>query len=83
MKRIIYIFMILTVSLVSCERSLEDTFDELELNNTIVGDDIITLTDDDYEEVGIQTTFFETIEDARELLPDFLTNRYPVWGKGD
>lgn len=82
MKKLIYILLTLAISLVSCESSLEDTFDELGLDRTVVGDDIITLTDDDYEEVGIQTTFFETIDDARELLPDFLTNRYPVWGKG-
>ncbi len=82
MKKFIYIVLTLAISLVSCESSLEDTFDELELDNTVVGDATITLSDDDYEEVGIQTTFFETIEDARELLPDFLTNRYPVWGKG-
>lgn len=82
MKKFICILAILTISLVSCESSLEATFDELGLDNIVVGDAAIVLSDDDYEEVGIQTTFFETLEDARALLPDFLSNRYPVWGKG-
>ncbi|WP_298340307.1 choice-of-anchor J domain-containing protein [uncultured Algibacter sp.] len=82
MKKIIYIFMILTVSLVSCESSLEDTYDELGLDNTVVGDETITLSDDDYEEIGVANSFFESIDDAKELIPDFLTVRYPVWGKG-
>ena len=74
--------MILTVSLVSCESSLEDTYDELGLDNTVVGDETITLSDDDYEEIGVANSFFESIDDAKELIPDFLTVRYPVWGKG-
>ncbi len=82
MKKFIYILTVLVIGLVSCESSLEDTFDELDLDNTVVGDATIILTDDDYEEIGIQTTFFESIDDAKELIPDFLSNRYPVWGKG-
>lgn len=82
MKRIIYIFTILAISLVSCESSLEDTYDEIGIDTTVVGDVTITLSDDDYEEIGIDNTFFESIDDVRELVPDFLTNRYPTWGKG-
>jgi len=81
-KNIIYIFMVLALSIVSCENSLEDTYEEIGLDNTVVGDETITLSDDDYEEIGIANTFFESIDDARELIPDFLMNRYPVWGKG-
>lgn len=82
MKRFIYILLTITISLVSCEKSLKDTFEELDLDRNVVGDDTITLSDDDYAEIGINTTFFESLDDAKELIPDFLTNRYPVWGKG-
>lgn len=83
MKKHIYIFMTLILVLVSCENSLEETYEEIGLDETIVGDATITLSDSDYEdEIGINNTFFESIEDARELIPDFLSNKYPAWGKG-
>lgn len=82
MKKIINLIMILALVLVSCERSLEDTYDELGLDNTVVGNTEITLSDDDYEEIGVANSFFESIDDAKELIPDYLSNLYPTWGKG-
>lgn len=83
MKKFIYAFMALSIVLMSCENSLEDTYEEIGFDDTIVGDATITLTDSDYEEeIGINTNFFESIQEARELIPDYLSNRYPAWGKG-
>ncbi|SEP90515.1 hypothetical protein SAMN05421824_0647 [Hyunsoonleella jejuensis] len=82
MRKIINIVMVLGLILVSCERSLEDTYEDLGLDNTIVGDTEITLSDDDYEAIGVANNFFESIDDARELVPDYLTSLYPAWGKG-
>lgn len=83
-KNIKNLVMILAlVAFVSCENSLNDTYDEIGLDKTIVGDAVITLSDSDYEdEIGIENTFFESIDDAKELIPDFLANKYPAWGKG-
>ena len=75
--------MILAVSLMSCESSLEDTYEEIGLDKTIVGDAVITLSDDDYtEEIGIANTFFDDNDQAKELIPDFLSSKYPAWGNG-
>lgn len=82
MKKLLNIIVILAISLVSCERSLEDTYDELDLDNTIVGDATVTLTDSDYEEIGVANNYFETNDDAKELIPDYLADLFPAWGKG-
>ena len=75
--------MALVVSLMSCESSLEDTYNEIGLDNTIVGDAVITLSEDDYiEEIGIANPYFESNDDAKELIPDYLSNRFPAWGSG-
>lgn len=83
MKRFIYAFMIVAFGLISCEDSLEDTYEEIGIDTTIVGNATITLTADDYEEeIGIANPFFDSVEDARLLIPDYLSNRYPAWGLG-
>lgn len=82
MKNIIYAFIILGTLLTSCNPN-DDIYKKIdEKGNTLVGDASIVLTDDDYEEIGIENNFFESIEDAKELIPDFLANLYPQWEKG-
>lgn len=82
MKKIIYYLLVLAVIFTGCN-PLEDITDDIQAaGNPTVGEAIITLTDEDYEEIGIGVTFFESIDEAKELIPDFLSNRYPAWGKG-
>lgn len=83
MKKFIYICLASVIGFTSCESSLEDTYDEIGLDNTIVGDAVITLSDSDYEdEIGLDNNFFETNDDAKLLIPDFLSSKYPAWGQG-
>jgi len=84
MKKIIYILVILGIGLVSCERSLDDTFDELELDRTVSGDIQITLTEEDYtgkiEDGGLDLRFpnFNSVDQAKQLIAGLLADRYPV-----
>lgn len=77
--------MALAISLVSCEPSLEDTFEEIgtpteefgiaENDYIIVEEDYETLFDSDGD--GIFQEYFDTKEEAENLIPDILEDLYP------
>lgn len=70
--------MVLTTS---CD-PMEDIHDEIDFKeNVIVGDDVITLTDDDYDELDLDGGF-ASVDEVKLLLPNYLSDLYPVWGKG-
>jgi len=77
--------MALTISLVSCEPSLEDTFEEIGTPTDEFGiaENSYTLTEDDYEtlldtdEDGVFQEYFDTKEEAENLIPDILEDLYP------
>ena len=82
MKKIIYCIAFLGAILIGCNPN-EDIYNDIDArDNPIIGEATITLTDEDYEEIGIADNFFETIDDAKELIPDFLSGLYPQWGNG-
>ena len=82
MKKIIYCIAFLGAILIGCNPN-EDIYNDIDArDNPIIGEATITLTDEDYEEIGIADNFFETIDDAEELIPDFLSGLYPQWGNG-
>ena len=49
--------------------------------DVIVGDANYTLTDDDYSDLNLDGGF-ESVDDVKSMIPNFLTDKYPVWGKG-
>lgn len=66
----------------SCD-PLEDINNEIgEKGNDIAGEVIYTLTDDDYESLGLDNGYFSTEDEAKSLLPGFLSETYPLWGNG-
>ncbi len=84
MKKIIYILMVLALGLVSCEPSLEDTFEELGTPAETFGvaENNYTITEDDYETLladddGDFPEYFESIEEAEGLIPTILEDVYP------
>jgi len=82
MKRIIYCLAILAVTFVGCN-PMEDIYDGLDSSeDPIVGSESYTLTSDDYAELELGFGSFSSIEDAKMILPGFLTNKYPFWGQG-
>ncbi|WP_245583388.1 hypothetical protein [Salinimicrobium terrae] len=82
--------MFLGLSLTGCE-PMEDIHNEVDstLGEPIVQSAVaIELTEDDYttdvEEGGLGLSFpnFNSVEDARALIPQFLSANYPAWGSG-
>lgn len=74
--------MIVSATFISCE-SLDDVYDDLGAEaNVIVGDAAYTLTDDDYDDLDLSYGNFNSVDDAKSIIPGFLTDKYPVWGDG-
>ncbi|XCF06742.1 hypothetical protein ABI125_02515 [Tamlana crocina] len=84
MKKIIYTCTILLAAIIVGCNPLEDIHNEVNENNELVvsGDVVLTLSDDDYEDLDLGYGNFSSEEDAKALLPDFLSDKYPALGKG-
>jgi hypothetical protein len=81
MKKIFYSFAILSLLFASCN-PMEDIYNELDAKeNVISGEAKITLADADYTSLGLNFGNFSSTNDAKEMIPGFLSNKYPVWGK--
>jgi len=62
---------------------LQDIHEDIDaMDNPVVGDAEYTLTDEDYDELGLTFGSFDSEDDAKSMLPSFLSGMYPVWGKG-
>ena len=83
MKNIFYYLAIfLGLALTSCE-PMEDIHDEVNSkldNERAVGDITYTLTEDDYDDLGLNFPNFNSVDDAKSLLPEFLADNYPNYG---
>jgi len=80
MKKLIYLLPVLALFFTACD-PLEEIYDEID-SNDVVGEAEYTLTDDDYDELELNYGSFSSEEDAKAELPAFLSEKYPVWGKG-
>ena len=83
MKKILLLLTVFSMVFISCD-PLEDIYTEVdaESSNAIVGEVVYTLIDEDYDELELSYGSFSSEDDAKEALPAFLANKYPVWGKG-
>lgn len=83
MKKIFYLFTLVTLMFASCN-PLEDTYEELDIlgggSNVIVGDVVRTLNDDDYDALDLSFGNFSSEDQVKSLLPEFLLDEYPVFG---
>ena len=61
---------------------LETELDTLDVSNTVVADLDILLTSDDYEIVEKSFGNFNDEDEAKELIPVILTDKYPQLGSG-
>ena len=81
MKKIFYSFAILSLLFTSCN-PMEDIYNELDAKeNVISGEAKFTLTDADYDALDQGFGNFSSTDDAKEKIPGFLSDKYPVWGK--
>lgn len=84
MKKIIYLFVIIGAVIVGCN-PIEDINNEIDANTKriiVVDSDNYTLTADDYSALGLTFGSFSSLDDAKSMLPDFLSDTYPTWGQG-
>ncbi|MCF7559775.1 DUF5017 domain-containing protein [Sabulilitoribacter multivorans] len=82
MKYIYFYLLILGVALTSCN-PMEDIYNDIDAKeNPIVGEATYVLTSEDYDDLGLTFGNFSSEDDAKALLPDFLSDLYPSWGKG-
>jgi hypothetical protein len=86
MKKIFYLFAITAFVFTSCN-PLEDVNAEVDalklaetVNDGLVEDLIITLTEDNYTALNLDNVYFNSEEEAKTLLPNFLTTTYPKLG---
>lgn len=70
----------------SCD-PLDDIHDEIDAIDAVIsGEATITLTEADYtgdlDDGGLGLSFpnFSSVDDAKEMLPGFLSSKYPAWG---
>lgn len=82
MKKIIYCLVILGVTFTGCN-PLEDINSDLAaIESVIVGDVEYTLTDGDYDDLDKTYGNFNSVDEAKELIPELLSDLHPVWGEG-
>lgn len=75
-------FAAFAVMLIQACNPMEDILNELEVPTTVVADLDITLTEDDYDIVDLSFPNFSSEDDAKELIPVILTDKYPQLGEG-
>jgi hypothetical protein len=81
MKKIFYSFAILSLLFTSCN-PMEDIYNELDAKETVIsGEAKFTLTEADYDALDQGFGNFSSTDDAKEKIPGFLSDKYPVWGK--
>ncbi|WP_407556546.1 choice-of-anchor J domain-containing protein [Winogradskyella sp. 4-2091] len=82
MKRIIYCLAILGLAFYGCD-PMDDIYDGLDSSaEPIVGSESYTLVSDDYDELELTYGSFNSVDEAKVLLPGFLADKYPFWGEG-
>lgn len=82
MKKLIYLIMVIGLFFTACD-PMDEIYTTIDAQQTvIVGDATYTLTNDDYSALDLGYGNFSSENDAKTALPSFLTNMYPVWGKG-
>lgn len=83
MKKLVYLILSLVlVFTVACD-PMDDIHTLVDANEqVIVGEAEYTLTDEDYDELDLSFGNFSSVDDAKSILPPFLSEKYAAWGKG-
>lgn len=82
-KSVYYLMFLMGVLLTGCE-PMEDIHEEVDQrieNTPIEGVTEYTLTEEDYDDLDVPNQF-SSLEEASALIPQLLSEKYPVWGNG-
>ncbi|MCL7762296.1 DUF5017 domain-containing protein [Polaribacter sp. Z014] len=82
MKKIFLLLAVFSMVFTSCD-PLEDINEQIDAEGpaAVVGDATYTMTDEDYESLELDDSYFEDNDIAKSMIPGFLMNKYPAWGK--
>lgn len=84
MKKIIFTVAMVFTLFLSCN-PLEDINNDADAqDNPVVGNTEYTFTDDDYDSLDLNFGSFNSVDEAKTLIPGFLAGTYPFsfWGQG-
>ena len=82
MKKLIYLTMVLGLVFTSCE-PMDDIHAALDAQENIIsGEATFAMSDDDYDFLDLGYGNFNSVDDAKDMIPGLLSNNYPVWGNG-
>ncbi|MGJ5642753.1 hypothetical protein [Formosa sp. S-31] len=82
MKKLVFLVLAVGALFTACN-PMEDIYNDIDsVDKPIVGSDEYTLQEDDYEAMDRSFPNFDNDDQAKELIPGFLEDAYPSWGKG-
>lgn len=84
MKKIIYLLIVLGAIITACD-PIEDINNEIDAQaNPVIGEADYTLVEEDYtgDILGLDVTYFETVDALGLAMPEFLADKYPTFGEG-
>ena len=82
MKKIIFLLAIVGTIFMGCN-PIEDIYSDIDAQvDPIVGSAEYNLTSDDYDALDLGFGSFSSEDDAKAMLPPFLSGLYPSWGEG-
>ncbi len=74
--------MVLGLVFTACD-PMEDIYNEIDAQKEIITGEIeFSLSDDDYDDLDLSYGNFSSVDDAKSMIPELLTDKYPVWGDG-
>ncbi|WNH13785.1 hypothetical protein [Thalassobellus suaedae] len=83
MKKIFYLYTILLGTIIVGCNPMEDIHNDANANNPGVVEEVkLTLSDDDYDELDLSFGSFSSLDDAKSMLPDYLSELYPFLSNG-
>jgi hypothetical protein len=83
MKKLIYLFVAMGAYLFTSCNPMDDIYTAIDAQQEVItGEVSFTLTNDDYAALSLNYGNFNSIDDAKAMIPDLLTSKYPVWGEG-
>ena len=80
MKKFIYLLAFMGIAFMGCN-PLEDINNDIQ-DEGVIGSADYTLTDDDYDTLSLGFGSFNSVQQAKDSIPQLLSEKYPFWGNG-
>ncbi|MBC3845482.1 choice-of-anchor J domain-containing protein [Winogradskyella echinorum] len=82
MKKLIYLLAFVGIAFTGCD-PVEDIHNDVDSQeDPVVGTTDYTLTDDDYDALSLGFGSFDSEQQAKDSIPQLLSEKYPFWGNG-